>query len=62
MKEKGEKSLSEAQKLRDQLQSRSMTIEQQLVELKKKEKQVATVSSLMEGGREEGGGGGDRAS
>ena len=59
MKEKGEKSLSEAQKLRDQLQSRSMTIEQQLVELKMKEKQVATVSSLMvkgKRGEREGGG------
>ena len=44
MREKGEKSLSEAQKMRDQLQSQSVTIEQQLVELRRKEKQVATVS------------------
>ena len=43
MREKGDKSLREAQKMREQLQSQSMSIEQQLVELRRKEKQVATV-------------------
>ena len=44
MREKGEQSLHEAQKMREELESRSRTVEQQLLELKQKEKKVATVS------------------
>ena len=44
MKEKGERSLHEAQSMRDQWESRSKSIEQRMLELKEEEKKVAIVS------------------
>jgi ElaB/YqjD/DUF883 family membrane-anchored ribosome-binding protein len=44
MKEKGERSLHEAQSLRDQWESRSKSVEQRMSELKDEEKKVALVS------------------
>ena len=44
MKEKGERSLHEAQSLRDQWETRSKSIEHRMLELKEEEKKVALVS------------------
>ena len=47
MKEKGERSLHEAQSMRDQWESRSKSIEQRMLELKEEEKKVAIVSQSL---------------